>query len=94
MDVTADIQAGSTLSTTFAGTATHGGGSCQWSLSYDNGNSWNVIHSQVGGCMTDSTNIDVPIPSSAPSGQALFGWTWFNRQGMSRLFDSSFGYRS
>jgi hypothetical protein len=33
--------------------------------------------------MTDSVNIDVPIPSSAPSGEALFGWTWFNHAGKS-----------
>ena len=34
--------------------------------------------------MTDSLSIDVPIPSSAPSGEALFGWTWFNTAGESR----------
>ena len=34
--------------------------------------------------MTDSLSIDVPIPSSAPSGEALFGWTWFNTAGESQ----------
>lgn len=31
--------------------------------------------------MTDALAVDVPIPSSAPSGEALFGWTWFNNAG-------------
>ena len=121
MDSVTTIQAGSTLSTKFAGTASHLGGSCQWSMSYDMGATWNgesrwkevgwdghesdritdcsschclVVHTQMGGCMTDSVNIDVPIPSSAPSGEALFGWTWFNHAGktISRTdpFDPSF----
>jgi hypothetical protein len=113
MDSVTTIQAGSTLSTKFAGTASHRGGSCQWSMSYDMGATWNgqfeetmerssarpiadrvcmtsfsllvyrriVVHTQIGGCMTDAINIDVPIPSSAPSGEALFGWTWFNNAG-------------
>lgn len=121
MDSVTTIQAGSTLSTKFAGTASHLGGSCQWSMSYDMGATWNgksrskkvgwdgnesdqitdrcschcsVVHTQMGGCMSDSVNIDVPIPSSAPSGEALFGWTWFNHAGksISRTdpFDPSF----
>lgn len=41
MDSVTTIQAGSTLSTKFAGTASHLGGSCQWSMSYDMGATWN-----------------------------------------------------
>ena len=114
MDSVATIQAGSTLSTKFAGTASHRGGSCQWSMSYDMGATWTgtvdeiricrmfnskltsprivfflpgrryrdvVVHTQMGGCMTDALSVDVPIPSAAPSGEALFGWTWFNNAG-------------
>lgn len=36
--------------------------------------------------MTDSLSIDVPIPSSAPSGEALFGWTWFNTAGNREMY--------
>jgi len=55
-------------------------------MSYDMGATWNVVHTQMGGCMTDSVNIDVPIPSSAPSGEALFGWTWFNHAGNREMY--------
>ena len=33
--------------------------------------------------MTDSATIDVALPSEAPSGEALFAWTWFNNAGTS-----------
>lgn len=85
MDSVATWAAGSTINATYAGTASHLGGSCQWSMSYDDGATWNVIHSYVGGCMLDTT-IDVTIPSSAPSGSALFGWTWFNHAGNREMY--------
>ena len=40
MDSVTNMQAGSTFTTQFAGTATHRGGSCQWSMSYDEGATW------------------------------------------------------
>jgi hypothetical protein len=64
----------------FAGTATHGGGSCQFSLSYDQGNTWAVIHSIIGGCPLNTT-YSFNTPNEVPSGNALFGWTWFNKLG-------------
>jgi len=47
---TADYVAGKTYSMSLTGTATHGGGSCQLSLSYDNGKTFKVIKSIIGGC--------------------------------------------
>ncbi|KAK0123781.1 hypothetical protein ONS95_008782 [Cadophora gregata] len=45
---------GSTQSLSFTGSATHGGGSCQVSISYDKAptasSTWKVIHSIEGGC--------------------------------------------
>ncbi|KAL2059948.1 hypothetical protein VTL71DRAFT_10103 [Oculimacula yallundae] len=45
---------GSTQSLSFTGSATHGGGSCQVSISYDEAptkdSTWKVIHSIEGGC--------------------------------------------
>merc|ERR1711964_651629 len=45
---------GSTQSLAFTGSATHGGGSCQVSISYDEAptkdSTWKVIHSIEGGC--------------------------------------------
>lgn len=65
-----------------AGSATHGGGSCQISLSYDQGESFRVVESIIGGCPLNKT-LDFTIPSIAPPGQALLAWTWFNKIGES-----------
>ncbi|KAI4722708.1 hypothetical protein E4T48_00997 [Aureobasidium sp. EXF-10727] len=74
------FSAGSTYNMTVAGSAVHGGGSCQLSLSYDNGATFRVIKSMIGGCPLTST-YDFTIPSYAPDGNALFAWTWQNEQG-------------
>ena len=71
---------GSTYNMTLAGSATHGGGSCQLSLSYDNGATFRVIKSMIGGCPLTST-YDFTIPTYAPPGTALFAWTWQNFEG-------------
>ncbi|KAF2766141.1 hypothetical protein EJ03DRAFT_278771, partial [Teratosphaeria nubilosa] len=72
--------AGSTYNMTLSGSATHGGGSCQLSLSYDNGATFRVIKSMIGGCPLTST-YDFTIPSYAPDGDALLAWTWQNLEG-------------
>ncbi|KAK4506888.1 hypothetical protein PRZ48_000621 [Zasmidium cellare] len=77
---TVTYAAGSTYNMTLAGTATHQGGSCQISLSYDNGATFRVIKSMIGGCPLVST-YDFTIPSYVPSGTALLGWTWQNEVG-------------
>ncbi|EME49904.1 hypothetical protein DOTSEDRAFT_121984, partial [Dothistroma septosporum NZE10] len=76
----ATYTAGSTYNISLAGSATHGGGSCQISLSYDNGATFRVIKSMVGGCPLTST-YDFEVPFYAPSGNALLAWTWQNREG-------------
>jgi hypothetical protein len=76
----ATYSAGSTYNMTIAGSAVHGGGSCQLSLSYDNGATFRVIKSMIGGCPLTST-YDFTIPSYAPDGNALFAWTWQNEMG-------------
>jgi len=82
------VAAGSSVNYQIAGTATHGGGSCQMSMSYDNGKSWNVIQSIMGGCMVDGQSLDVTIPSEAPSGDALFAWSWFNQLGNREMYQN------
>ena len=72
--------AGSTYNMSLTGSASHGGGSCQLSLSYDNGQSFKVIKSMIGGCPLTKT-YDFTIPAAAPSGDALFAWTWQNKLG-------------
>ncbi|KAK5136028.1 hypothetical protein LTR08_004282 [Meristemomyces frigidus] len=80
LQTTATCTAGLTYNMSLAGTATHGGGSCQLSLSYDNGATFRVIKSMIGGCPLTST-YDFTVPSYAPSGTALLAWTWQNFEG-------------
>ncbi|RYP65591.1 hypothetical protein DL771_008245 [Monosporascus sp. 5C6A] len=79
----------------FNGTAVHGGGSCQLSLTRDlqptPESSWMVIHSIEGGCPArnqrgnlDGPNVDVygfAIPDAVAPGDYTFAWTWLNRIG-------------
>ncbi|KAL7950574.1 hypothetical protein V8C42DRAFT_340196 [Trichoderma barbatum] len=78
---------GGSYSFTITGSANHGGGSCQASLSYDKGQTWKVIHSYIGGCPPQSdSNWDFTVPSDAPSGEAIFAWTWFNQIGNREMY--------
>ena len=64
-----------------SGGASHEGGSCQLCLSFDQGKSFRVIHSMIGGCPLKSS-YDFTIPSDAPSCEkALFSWSWVNKVG-------------
>ncbi|KAL0636935.1 hypothetical protein Q9L58_004037 [Maublancomyces gigas] len=66
--------------------AAHSGGSCQASISFDNGRSFRVLHTYHGGCPRDvpyNSNLAGPnqtftfsVPPQAKSGPALFSWTW------------------
>ncbi|KAJ5516201.1 hypothetical protein N7527_007761 [Penicillium freii] len=75
----------SSYETKIQGNAPHGGGSCQLSLSYDQGQSFRVIQSMVGGCGFNRT-WPFKIPREAPPGEALFAWTWFNRIGNREMY--------
>lgn len=86
----AEYRAGQRYSATLSGSATHGGGSCQFSLSYDNGLTWTVIQSIIGGCpMYDGHTFDFTIPSDAPSSDAaLFSWSWINKIGNREFYQN------
>ncbi|KAI9833348.1 MAG: hypothetical protein M1819_003743 [Sarea resinae] len=77
---TATYTAGDVYNMTLAGSATHGGGSCQLSLSYDDASTFKVIHSMIGGCPLVTT-YDFTVPTYAPSGTALLAWSWVNLEG-------------
>uniref|UniRef100_A0A060TG46 ARAD1D20262p n=1 Tax=Blastobotrys adeninivorans TaxID=409370 RepID=A0A060TG46_BLAAD len=62
------------------GTATHFGGSCQISLSYNGGANFTVIKSIIGGCPIDLEYTFV-VPETAPTGQALLSWSWISQVG-------------
>ncbi|RMZ77715.1 hypothetical protein DV738_g4213, partial [Chaetothyriales sp. CBS 135597] len=87
-DIKAVYQAGETYNMTITGTATHMGGSCQISLSYDNGATFKVIQSQIGGCSLVSTH-DFTIPSFATSSDSvLLSWSWFNLIGNREMYQN------
>ncbi|TVY57472.1 hypothetical protein LCER1_G001603 [Lachnellula cervina] len=72
---------------TVVGGAVHGGGSCQASLSYDQGKSFTVIQSYIGNCpMSSGQNFDFTIPSDAKAGAAMFAWTWYNKIGNREIY--------
>ncbi|KAI1460937.1 hypothetical protein F4805DRAFT_350358 [Annulohypoxylon moriforme] len=74
---------GGQYSMSVEGGASHNGGSCQLSLSYDKGNSFTVIKSFIGNCPTSSGGtFNFNIPSDAPEGDdVVFAWTWVNHTG-------------
>ncbi|EFR01396.1 hypothetical protein MGYG_04403 [Nannizzia gypsea CBS 118893] len=82
---TANYTTGQTYSLELAGTATHGGGFCQVSLSLDNGTSFQVIKSVMGGCPLTNT-YNFTIPKDIPAGRALLAWTWFNLFGNREMY--------
>ena len=80
--------AGGTYNYTTQGTATHGGGSCQLTMSYDFGKTWQVIYSIIGGCMVEGSTIQFTLPKDAPSGEAVFSWNWFNQMGNREMYQN------
>ncbi|TVY71543.1 hypothetical protein LSUE1_G009359 [Lachnellula suecica] len=84
---TATFTAGGPANFTVIGSAVHGGGSCQASLSYDGGKSFTVIHSYIGGCpLTNGQDFALTIPSDAKTGAAMFAWTWYNQIGNREIY--------
>ncbi|ERF68296.1 hypothetical protein EPUS_02752 [Endocarpon pusillum Z07020] len=82
----ATYKAGGQGQLSIKGGASHNGGSCQISLSYDNGETWKVIESMIGGCPL-TTSYDFTIPQDAPSStDVLLAWTWFNKVGNREMY--------
>lgn len=78
-------QPGHKYNFSLVGSATHAGGSCQASLSFDRGQKWAVIHSYVGKCPL-KTSWYFTLPEDTPSGDAVFAWTWFNNLGNREMY--------
>lgn len=82
----ATYKAGGQGQMSIIGGAAHNGGSCQISLSYDNGETFKVIKSMIGGCPL-TTSYDFTIPQDAPSStDVLLAWTWFNKVGNREMY--------
>ncbi|KZF24053.1 lytic polysaccharide monooxygenase [Xylona heveae TC161] len=79
--------AGSNQSWSMTGIGNHWGGSCQVGFSIDNGETFQVAASYPGNC-PHRLNGDGPtgqefnftVPADIPSGEAIFAWTWINRE--------------
>ncbi|OQE22666.1 hypothetical protein PENFLA_c012G09780 [Penicillium flavigenum] len=84
-EAVATWQPGSSQEIQLEGSAVHGGGSCQLALTYDKGKTFKVIQSMEGDCPIDK-KYEFEVPSDAPSGDALFAWTWFNKVGNREMY--------
>ncbi|KXN67310.1 hypothetical protein CONCODRAFT_43007, partial [Conidiobolus coronatus NRRL 28638] len=75
------MKAGESVKWSLAGGATHNGGHCEISLSYDD-KTFVSIQTILGNCMKKGKlDYEVTIPANAPSGNATFAWTWVNWTG-------------
>ncbi|KAG0322981.1 hypothetical protein BGZ97_001893 [Linnemannia gamsii] len=87
-------KAGESIPTGYGIGSAHGGGHCQWALSYDHEKTWVVIQTEIRTCLqgavTGQTNVRVPvvIPKDAPSGNATFMWLWVNAIGVRELYSN------
>ena len=85
---------GATVPLAFTGSAVHGGGSCQISLTKDEkptkNSQWAVIKSMEGGCPgTDggaSTSFNFAVPNTVAAGDWTMAWTWFNKIGNREIY--------
>ncbi|KAJ2372927.1 hypothetical protein IW150_003874 [Coemansia sp. RSA 2607] len=78
--------AGQQVSVQFApGGAPHGGGHCQFSLSFDGGNTFVVVYEVLEHCFgadNGQRDFSFTLPSTLPSSdKAVFAWTWVNAIG-------------
>ncbi|KAF9969602.1 hypothetical protein BGZ73_007986 [Actinomortierella ambigua] len=88
-------KAGQTINVKFDIGAAHGGGHCQFALSYDGGKKWVVIKEIIRDCLRGNINpstysIPVKIPSKAPSGRVIVQWLWNNAIGARELYSNCF----
>ncbi|KAG0309794.1 hypothetical protein BGZ98_007528 [Dissophora globulifera] len=87
------LQAGQDIQTTYSVGAPHGGGHCQWALSYDGGKTWVVLKTMIRTCLQgvnggDPYSVSVPLPANAPNGKAVFMWLWNNAIGNRELYSN------
>jgi len=69
-----------TITVTLEGTAVHGGGHCQFGISYDD-KKFVVLKTVIGNCLLDSMSYSFDIPENAKGDDVTVFWTWINRIG-------------
>lgn len=77
----------------FTGTAVHGGGSCQISVSLDKeptaSSVFKVVHTIEGDCPGINGGPDTfnfQLPQGFPNGEFALAWTWFNKIGNREMY--------
>ncbi|KAG0239431.1 hypothetical protein B0O80DRAFT_492715 [Mortierella sp. GBAus27b] len=93
------LKAGKTIATEYETNDPHykyKGGHCQWALSYDNGKHYVVFQDKLNTCFKGAKKsqgskmatfkINVKIPSSAPAGNAIFLWIFYNEEGNREIY--------
>ncbi|KAJ2708924.1 hypothetical protein H4R19_004505, partial [Coemansia spiralis] len=82
--------AGESVTVKFYGTAIHGGGHCQFSMSYDGGNTFAVVYEVLGDCFLGAAGSSgaggleytFKLPDTLPASKsAVFAWSWVNAIG-------------
>lgn len=68
------------IKVTLEGTAVHGGGHCQFGISYDDRN-FVVLKTVLSNCLLDSMSYSFMIPEDARGQGVTVFWTWINRIG-------------
>ncbi|KAJ4353380.1 uncharacterized protein N0V89_005109 [Didymosphaeria variabile] len=87
-----DFAVGSKQQLSFTGSAVHGGGSCQVSVTTDKNPTkdsvFKVIHSIEGGCpgVDGPATFDFTVPDALPDGELVMAWTWFNHIGNREMY--------
>lgn len=78
---------GGSYSFTITGNTPHKGGSCQASVSFDQGRTFKVVASYIGNCpVLGDSSYQFTLPSDTPAGQMLFAWSWFNNEGNREMY--------
>ncbi|KAJ1948472.1 hypothetical protein EC988_005162 [Linderina pennispora] len=80
------------------GAAAHGGGHCEFSLSYDGGKTFVVVHQELKYCFFNGpsssntpqvTSYTFNLPTDLPSSnKAVFQWTWVNAIGNREFYSN------
>jgi len=62
------------------GSATHGGGHCQFGITYDD-RTFIVLKTVLDDCLVNSMSYEMELPNNIPSDDVTIFWTWMNRIG-------------
>jgi len=71
---------GNIIPISLEGSATHGGGHCQFGITYDD-NTFVVLKTVMRTCLIEGMSYQLVLPSNIPSGDVTIFWTWVNRIG-------------